>query len=370
MSTANNGAAGGGTTDSRFEKVREGARADGIEIVHYEPQFAAGSKAEKRMVRIVAFFFLISGLAAIVFFLAYIWWPFKDFPSVTGWEYEAGNSWMKGYTPILGLTLGVALGALGVGILAWGKKLLPHEIAIQERHDGGSSPKERELTGSTLQFIGQELGLARRPLLGAALALPAAGLGLAAVAVPVGMLIKDPHHPDVLLTTGFNPKFNDGKLVRLMREDKTLIRPEDVSVGGQITAFPATADGLGATNKYADSPVLLINLRPGDAEKLRSQLKFHEPNVDGMYGNLVAYSKICTHAGCPASLYEQQTNKLLCPCHQSQFLITENARPVFGPATRRLPMLPIELDDEGFLVAKSDFGGVPIGPAFWEMPQK
>ena len=86
-----------------------------------------------------------------------------------------------------------------------------------------------------------------------------------------------------------------------------------------------------------------------------------------MWGNYIAYSKICTHAGCPASLYEQQTNRLLCPCHQSQFQITDNARPIFGPATRRLPMLPLEVDEEGFFVAKSDFR-VPIGPGFWERP--
>jgi ubiquinol-cytochrome c reductase iron-sulfur subunit len=84
-----------------------------------------------------------------------------------------------------------------------------------------------------------------------------------------------------------------------------------------------------------------------------------------MFGNYVAYSKICTHAGCPASLYEQQTNRLLCPCHQSQFQITDNARPIFGPATRRLPMLPLEVDAEGFFVAKSDYR-VPVGPGFWE----
>lgn len=357
------------TEKSRFELVREGARKDGIEIVHYEPQFLAGSKAEKRMVRIVASLFLLSGLGALLFVLAYVWWPFTDFPATNGWEYEPGNSPMKGYTPVLGATLGVALMGLGFGILTWGKKLMPHEIAIQDRHDGGSSPEERKLTGTTLQFIGEEFGLARRPLLKVALAAPVAGLGAAALAVPVGMLIKDPHHPDVLFTTGFNPAANGGKPVRLMREDSTLIRPEDVSVGGQITAFPATADGQGATNKYADSPVLLIHLRQQDAETARANLVHQTKNIGGMYGNLVAYSKICTHAGCPASLYEQQTNKLLCPCHQSQFLITDNAKPIFGPATRRLPMLPIEVDDEGFLVAKNDFNGVPVGPAFWEKPE-
>jgi ubiquinol-cytochrome c reductase iron-sulfur subunit len=86
-----------------------------------------------------------------------------------------------------------------------------------------------------------------------------------------------------------------------------------------------------------------------------------------MWENFVAYSKICTHAGCPASLYEQQTNRLLCPCHQSQFLITDQARPVFGPATRRLPMLPLAIE-EGYLVAAADYKDA-VGPSFWERPQ-
>jgi ubiquinol-cytochrome c reductase iron-sulfur subunit len=86
-----------------------------------------------------------------------------------------------------------------------------------------------------------------------------------------------------------------------------------------------------------------------------------------MWGNYVAYSKICTHAGCPASLYEQQTNRLLCPCHQSQFLITDNARPIFGPASRRLPMLPLTVDSDGFFIAADDYRDT-VGPDFWERP--
>ena len=92
-----------------------------------------------------------------------------------------------------------------------------------------------------------------------------------------------------------------------------------------------------------------------------------EGQEDFGYGDYVAFSKICTHAGCPASLYEQQTNRLLCPCHQSQFLITDNAQPVFGPATRRLPMLPLTVDEEGYFVAAEDFRDV-VGPDFWERP--
>jgi ubiquinol-cytochrome c reductase iron-sulfur subunit len=123
----------------------------------------------------------------------------------------------------------------------------------------------------------------------------------------------------------------------------------------------------GATNEYADSPTLLIHLRDQDAQQAHKASDTDRRNKGAMYGNYVAYSKICTHAGCPASLYEQQTNRLLCPCHQSQFMITDNAKPIFGPATRRLPMLPLKLDDEGYFVAASDYRET-IGPDFWERP--
>jgi ubiquinol-cytochrome c reductase iron-sulfur subunit len=142
-----------------------------------------------------------------------------------------------------------------------------------------------------------------------------------------------------------------------------------------MTVFPGIPGG--ATNQWADSPTLLIHLRQADADQLRASIAASQaaldagrdvplPVVAGMWENFVAYSKICTHAGCPASLYEQQTNRLLCPCHQSQFLITEQAKPIFGPAHRKLPMLPLDIED-GFLVARSDFLE-PIGPTYWERP--
>ncbi len=105
------------------------------------------------------------------------------------------------------------------------------------------------------------------------------------------------------------------------------------------------------SNEFADSPTLLIHLRDEDAATLDANLVHVPQNANSPYGSFVAYSKICTHAGCPASLYEQQTNRLLCPCHQSQFNIVDNARPVFGPATRHLPMLPLAVDPDGFFVA-------------------
>ena len=87
--------------------------------------------------------------------------------------------------------------------------------------------------------------------------------------------------------------------------------------------------------------------------------------ADWSYDGIVAYSKVCTHVGCPVALYEQQTHHLLCPCHQSQFDVANGAAVIFGPAARPLPQLPITVDDEGYLVARSDFTE-PVGPSFWE----
>jgi ubiquinol-cytochrome c reductase iron-sulfur subunit len=353
---------------TRFDLVKEGLRRDGMEIVHYEPAFPPGRKGrvEKRVERTIAFLFALSGLLALAFVAAYIWWP---------WRYEPGMVASKAYSPILAVTLGGSLFAMGFALAIWAKKLLPHEVIVQDRHGGPSSPDEQKLTGAAIMNVIDDTGIKRRPIIKAALLLPAAGLGVAAVAPIVGSLIKNPQDGHPLLKTGWNPKNNGGHRVQLTRDDGTPIRPEDVSVGGQMTVFPGIPGG--ATNKYADSPTLLIHLRQDDADTLRASIaasqaklasgaKVEKPVVAGMWENFVAYSKICTHAGCPASLYEQQTNRLLCPCHQSQFLITEQAVPVFGPANRKLPMLPLDVEN-GFLVARSDFLE-PIGPTYWERP--
>jgi len=108
----------------------------------------------------------------------------------------------------------------------------------------------------------------------------------------------------------------------------------------------------------AKAAVLLIRLDP---EKVQKDPAREGWDVDGIY----AYSKICTHVGCPVALYEQQTHHLLCPCHQSTFDVTQHCKVIFGPAKRPLPQLPIAIDSEGYLVAQSDFHE-PVGPSYWE----
>jgi ubiquinol-cytochrome c reductase iron-sulfur subunit len=121
-------------------------------------------------------------------------------------------------------------------------------------------------------------------------------------------------------------------------------------------------DALVHALKRADNPVMLIRLRPQDAERVIK----HEGQEDYNYGDYYAYTKICSHVGCPTSLFEQRTNRILCPCHQSQFDALQYAKPIFGPATRKLAQLPITVDPEtGYFIATGDFNE-PVGPAFWE----
>jgi ubiquinol-cytochrome c reductase iron-sulfur subunit len=229
------------------------------------------------------------------------------------------------------------------------KKLLPHETAVQDKHDG--SHFDRVTTGATLMSGLDNSGLPRRKMLGRTLGLLGAAFGAMLIA-PLGGMLKDPNKGNPLGTTPW------AEGVRLVRDDGTPIRPGDQNAGSLATVFPAVEGG----DRAPDGAVMLIRLRPEQLQTLVAPAG----QEDFGYGDYVAYSKICTHAGCPVSLYEQETSRILCPCHQSQFDVTAGAKPVFGPATRSLPQLPLTVDDEGYFVARSDFKE-PIGPSFWNI---
>jgi ubiquinol-cytochrome c reductase iron-sulfur subunit len=137
-------------------------------------------------------------------------------------------------------------------------------------------------------------------------------------------------------------------------EEGELVALDQVPEDGFLTVFPEGHEGA------ADAQTLLIHVRPGS-------LKLSPERMAGVPdGTHVAYSKICTHAGCPVGLYRAESQSLLCPCHQSQFDVSDGAKPFFGPAARPLPQLPLGVDEENVLVAQGDFSE-PVGPAFWDM---
>ncbi|HEX2134159.1 MAG TPA: ubiquinol-cytochrome c reductase iron-sulfur subunit [Actinophytocola sp.] len=356
---------------SRDELATLGMKLDGVEMVEYpDPWPVKGTRAEKRAERAVALWFGLSGLAGLAFVAAFIFWPAQYVAAN-----EPGHFWYSLYTPVIGTTLGVAILAVGIGVLVYTRKFIPHEIAVQERHDGGSNALDKATINAQLADAGNRSTFARRPMIKRSLAFGGGVLGLALTVVPLGGLLRNPHaqsaNEDGLLHTGWQ-HHGDEKV--FLRRDTgysgqvQLVRPGDLDAGAMETVFPFREserddhDALVHALKRADNPVMLIRLRPEDAAKVIKA----EGQEDYNYGDYYAYTKICSHLGCPTSLYEQRTNRILCPCHQSQFDALQYAKPVFGPATRKLAQLPITVDpDTGYFISTGDFIE-PIGPAYWE----
>ena len=338
---------------STEELARLGARMDGVELVEYGERFVPGSPADKRAERGVAMWFLLTAIFAIAFVVIFIFWP-------AGYEtaYSDKQLTYALYTPLIGLTLGGALLCLGIGVVALAKKITPHEVAVQTRHDGFSQEVDRKtLSGEVFDVVDKSGLVKRRGVLKGSLLLAGGGLGLATIVPVLGGFIKNPWAEGAdsqLWVTPWAP-LADGSRIRLTQQDGTPVRPEDLEAGGMSTVYPGVAGGA----KFSDAPVMLFRLRPNQAVSIRTGQEGFQ------FGDYYAYSKICTHVGCPVSLYEQQTGRVLCPCHQSQFDVFDGMRPVFGPAARPLPQLPIELDSEGYFVATSDFIEA-VGPGFWE----
>jgi ubiquinol-cytochrome c reductase iron-sulfur subunit len=350
---------------SQDELVRLGLALDGVTLVHREDPFPVpGTRAEKRTERKVARWFLIAALAGLGSLAVYLFWP---------WEYSPPGSPHHGhllyllYTPLFGVLFGIMVFAVGAGTIVYAKQLLPHETAVQQRHLGASSQIDRATTAAILADTAVRSGFARRSLIKRTAGFGAGVFGLGTGVIVLGGLVRNPWQGGAhaaLWTTDW--RSDDGEPVYLRYEHKelTLARPEDLAAGSIATVFPYkrswTEEEAHEALKASDNPVMLIRLRPGTPVVWRAgQENLH-------YGDYVAYSKICTHLGCPTSLYESQTNRILCPCHQSQFLATEYGKPVFGPAARPLPLLPITVNEEGYFVATGDFPD-PIGPSFWEM---
>jgi ubiquinol-cytochrome c reductase iron-sulfur subunit len=354
------------STANREELVRLGSALDGVTIEHREDPFPVpGTRAEKRTERKVARWFIIAALAGLGFLAAYLFWPFAYAPPNTP---GSRHLLYQLYTPIIGVLFGLAVFAVGAGTIAYAKHLLPHETAVQERHIGGSAAVDRATISAILADSGATSGIARRSLIKRTAGIGGAVLGAGLGIVALGGLIRNPwkdRDRAALWVTPWRSDNGEPVFLRYDSEQLTLARPEDLVAGSIATVFPykrswsekEAHDALRAS----DSPVMLIRLHPEQAAQViqrKGQVNFH-------YGDFYAYSKICTHLGCPASLYESQTARLLCPCHQSQFNMLEYAKPVFGPATRALPQLHIDVNDEGYFYAKGDFIE-PIGPAFWE----
>jgi ubiquinol-cytochrome c reductase iron-sulfur subunit len=349
------------------QRARLAGDLDDVDVVHNQRKWPIpGTRAEKRAERSVALWFAISALSGLAFLVAFVAWPYEYVAPG-----EPGYLMYTLYTPIVGFTFGLSVLAVGVGVIAYIKRFFPDEVSVQQRHDGASDEVARLTVTAQLVKAGKDTDIARRKLIvraaGGAAGVLGLGLGVAAVAP----LVRNPWKGGdnaALWVTPWKPV--NGETVYLRRDtgdphEVSLVRPEDQAPGSMETVFPFREtdrddeEALIRALRASDAPVMLIRLRPDQ------QVVHRNGQENFNYGDYYAFSKVCSHLGCPTSLYEAQTNRILCPCHQSQFLATEYARPVFGPATRPLAQLPITVNDEGYLVATGDFAE-PVGPAFWE----
>ena len=254
--------------------------------------------------------------------------------------------WVVASTQWEAITLGVGLLGLGFGVTAWGKYLMPQGPFVEERHEFHSTEAEREaMTAAITQRGG--MVVKRRRLLGGLFLAGSTAMGIVLLFPLLRSLGPKPG------TTLFETNWKKGS--KLVTIDGRQVTVDDLEVGGVLTVFPQ-----GYTGSSPDQVILL---------RLSNQLQPLAPPGRTSWGvaGYVAYSKMCTHLGCPVGLYQEQTQQLVCPCHQSIFNVLAGAVPEFGPAPRPLPQLPITVDSSGHLRATGGFNQA-VGPGFWERP--
>ncbi|MEI8056623.1 MAG: Rieske 2Fe-2S domain-containing protein [Actinomycetes bacterium] len=306
-------------------------------------------RAAKRAERQIATMFILSALGMVGFVVAYVMVPTTSYLDL------GPVGVLQTSNLLLGLTFGTATLLIGVAAIHWAKKLMADEEIIDHRHPVGSTDEDREEALAAFNAGVAESGFAERPLLRRTLI-----AALALFPIPLIVLLKDmgPLPGDSLRHT----IWRKGSRIVIDVSGQPL-RPEDMSVGSLVSASPADLNDIqeaeGNQNARAKASIILVRMKPGEIVS--------EQGEGWSYQGILAFSKICTHVGCPIALYQQRTHHLLCPCHQSTFDLADSGAVVFGPAARRMPQLPITVDNEGYLVAQSDFHE-PVGPSFWERP--
>jgi ubiquinol-cytochrome c reductase iron-sulfur subunit len=290
----------------------------------------------KRAERVVAACFIIAMLGGVGFIAAYVIFQVHSVNAVLHSNIALGS------------TMAVAFLAMGIGATIWVRSVMPNAERTEERHPLASSAEDRAAFAETFEEGADTSQFVKRPLIRRTLIAATVPVALAPV-----LLLRDlgplPHK------SLDHTVWKKGIRLVVFGSNRPL-RPEDFdSPGASVSVIP---EGFAHDDDaLAKAATTLIKFRPGELQR---------PTVlNWTVDNIVAYSKICTHLGCPAALYEQTTHHILCPCHQSTFDAARGATVLFGPASRPLPQLPLTTNAEGYLIAKSDYTE-PVGPSFWE----
>ncbi|ANC29969.1 ubiquinol-cytochrome c reductase iron-sulfur subunit [Isoptericola dokdonensis] len=303
--------------------------------------------ANKRNERIIVLLFALSCVGAIASLVAY----FAVRPDGT-------TEGTRLSTVLLGVTMAISLLGIGFAAIHWAKSLMSDHEHVDERHELRSSTEVREVAVQHLTDGVEDSGIGRRGVLKGA-AVSALALFPLTFAVPLISSVGG----DWDVAKFKHTIWKRGTRLAYDPSGRP-IKASDLTVGSVAHVIPEATEEYMASHEWitekAKAVVLLVRLNPADIRSDQSPA-----GETWSYDGIVAYSKICTHVGCPVALYEQQTHHLLCPCHQSTFDMADGAKVVFGPANRALPQLPIAVDDGGYLIAQDDFSE-PVGPSFWE----
>ena len=270
----------------------------------------------------------------------------------------AGAAYWQNWSPwVFGGALGGGMFALGFGLTAWGKYLMPQGPFVEERHTLAGTDEERDALSAAL-YERTTVVVKRRKLLGGMFA---GGAGLFGI-VALFPLIRSlgPLPKDELDVSNWKA----GTV--LVDSNGRPIRRETLQAGGIMTVYPRNQkivkDGEVTFTQQGLSTDQTVLIRLSDGP-------LPQPTMPGREGwapdGYVAYSKVCTHLGCPVGLYERELEVLVCPCHQSMFNVRDGAVPQFGPAPRPLPQLPLGYNDQGYLIATAPYDQA-LGPAFFE----
>jgi ubiquinol-cytochrome c reductase iron-sulfur subunit len=281
---------------------------------------AADARRERRDVRVISAAFAVSVVAAFGLGVLY---------------------WQGGQPQLEGTLLALSAGGISVGLILWSHRLLPNDPEVEDRAELASSQGERTAFDADLD---RGHVLTRRRVLRRFLVAAVGAMG-AAFLLPLRSLGPRPSDREL-----DSSPWKAG--TRLVTEDGSAVHTADVPSGGLVTVFPQG----------------FIDSESGQAVLMRVEPDLLRPlpgRESWTPGGLIAYSKVCTHAGCPVGLYEATSHQLLCPCHQSTFDVLNGAKPVFGPAAVRLPQLPLAVDATGHVYATGGFSDPP-GPAFWD----
>lgn len=320
---------------------------------HVERWADVDPEASRRAERQVAACFGAVPLLALGFIAVYFFMPKTWAVQFAGLHASAQHTW-------LGLLGGVAILLVGIGAVQWARLIMgDHEIS-EERHPANSTAADRdEVLGDVDEGIAQS-DLPRRKLIATTLKIALPSLALPAL---VTLLDMGPWPgPGTRAATIETTIWAEG--VHLVTDvTYRRIKAADMVVGELVNATPESIkdlnnDPAAKARAIAKAAIIIVRMDP-------NTIKIPQSRKDWQVDGILCYSKICTHVGCPISLWEDLTHHLLCPCHQSTFDLGNSGVVVFGPAARSLPQLPITTDSDGYLVARSGFT-VPVGPSYFE----